>query len=107
MEGVDHLVDEQRYGFKIIVPQHHQQNADAPRNIQVSDSLRHGFVSSTLILPRELECWHNLHLTSSSKPCLATEITPLSWGSARRENESFSKVSVSSVAKRLPYKSLF
>ena len=42
MEGVDHLMDEHRYGFKIVVPQNHQQNADAPRDIKIFDSLRHG-----------------------------------------------------------------
>ena len=51
MERVDHLMDELRYSFKIVVPQNYQQNADAPRDIKIFDSFRHWNVSLSLILP--------------------------------------------------------
>ena len=65
VEGVDQLMDKQGYGFKIVVPQNHQQNADTPRDIKVFDSLGHWNVSLALILPREPE---NLDRSSSSPP---------------------------------------
>jgi hypothetical protein len=44
-------MSEQGDGFKIIVPQHHQQNADALCNIEIFYSFGHNEVSSALILP--------------------------------------------------------
>ncbi len=46
VEGVNEVIKERGIGFKIIVPQNHQQNANAFCNVKVFDSFRHHDVSS-------------------------------------------------------------
>ena len=38
MEGINHLIGEGRYQRKIIMPHHHQQDADTARNVDVFNS---------------------------------------------------------------------
>ena len=53
MEGINDLMKKWGKACKVVVPQNHQQNANAFCNVKILDSFRHHDVSSVRILPYE------------------------------------------------------
>src|SRR3989304_2668713 len=72
MERINHPVPERGDIPKIVVGQHHQQNADAPGDVYIFDPFGHPILSSTEFYPL------NSNKVEAMSPCL-TLLEPIAF----------------------------